>query len=52
MCFFPPTRRTPELYIVKRIIGIPGDRIHLRNGVVYRNGEKLDEPYVNHSQGR
>ena len=39
---------TPGLYIVKRIIGIPGDRIHLLNGVVYRNGEKLDEPYVLH----
>jgi signal peptidase I len=36
----------PGLYVVKRIIGIPGDRIHLRNGVVYRNGEKLDEPYT------
>lgn len=41
---------TPELYIVKRIIGIPGDRIHLRDGVVYRNGEKLNESYVIHSQ--
>ena len=39
---------TPGLYIVKRIIGIPGDRIHVREGVVYRNGEKLDEPYVLH----
>jgi signal peptidase I len=29
------------LYVVKRIIGVPGDRIHLRNGVVYRNGEAL-----------
>ncbi|MGH9500240.1 MAG: signal peptidase I [Terriglobales bacterium] len=38
----------PGLYVVKRIMGIPGDRIHLRNGVVYRNGEKLDEPYVIH----
>jgi signal peptidase I len=38
----------PGLYVVKRIIGVPGDRIHLRNGVVYRNGEKLDEPYVEH----
>jgi signal peptidase I len=37
---------TPSLYIVKRIIGIPGDRIHLRDGVVYRNGEKLTEPYL------
>jgi signal peptidase I len=36
------------LFVVKRIIGIPGDRIHLREDVVYRNGEKLDEPYVQH----
>ena len=36
----------PDLYVVKRIIGVPGDHIHLRDGVVYRNGEKLDEPYV------
>ncbi|MCU1308965.1 MAG: signal peptidase [Candidatus Angelobacter sp.] len=42
---------TPGLHVVKRIIGIPGDRIHLRNGVVYRNGEKLDEPYVIRSLG-
>jgi signal peptidase I len=38
----------PGLFVVKRIIGIPGDRIHLRDGFVYRNGEKLDEPYVVH----
>jgi len=41
----------PGLYVVKRIIGVPGDRIHLRDGVVYRNGEKLDEPYVIHQTG-
>ncbi len=38
----------PGLYVVKRIMGTPGDRIHLSDGVVYRNGEKLDEPYVIH----
>ena len=43
--------RTPDLYIVKRIIGVPGDRIHLRDGVVYRNGQKLDEPYARHEGG-
>src|SRR5512140_264538 len=32
----------PGLYVVKRVIGVPGDRIHLRNGQVFRNGEKLD----------
>ena len=41
----------PGLYVVKRIIGTPGDHIHLRDGVVYRNGEKLDEPYVIHQGG-
>jgi signal peptidase I len=41
----------PGLYVVKRIIGIPGDRIHLRDGVVYRNGEKLNESYVIHQGG-
>jgi signal peptidase I len=35
--------QTPGLYVVKRIIGLPGDKIHLRNGVVYRNGQPLDE---------
>jgi signal peptidase I len=39
----------PGLYVVKRIIGVPGDRIHLRSGMVFRNGEKLDEPYVIHN---
>ena len=40
---------TPDLHLVKRVIGIPGDRIHLSGGVVYRNGEPLREPYVIHS---
>ncbi|HEY4660392.1 MAG TPA: signal peptidase I, partial [Terriglobales bacterium] len=35
-----------NLYVVKRIMGVPGDRIHLRDGAVYRNGQKLSEPYV------
>ena len=41
----------PGLILVKRIIGIPGDRIHLRDGDVYRNGEKLNEPYTQHTLG-
>lgn len=31
---------------VKRVVGIPGDRIHVRNKQVFRNGEKLNEPYT------
>jgi signal peptidase I len=41
----------PGLYVVKRIIGVPGDRIHLRDGTVFRNGAPLAEPYVVHSRG-
>ena len=37
---------TPGLYVVKRVIGIPGDRIHLKDGVVYRNGQPLHEPHA------
>ena len=40
---------TPDLHLVKRVIGLPGDRIHLRDGIVYRNGQPLSEPYVIHS---
>lgn len=30
---------------VKRVIGLPGDTLYVIDGVVYRNGEALDEPY-------
>jgi signal peptidase I len=36
----------PGVYLVKRIIGVPGDRIHLRDGKVYLNGVLQAEPYV------
>jgi signal peptidase I len=31
---------------VKRLIGLPGDTVSERNGHVYVNGTRLDEPYV------
>ena len=33
---------------VKRVIGVPGDRIHLVNKQVYLNGKELHEPYKIH----
>jgi signal peptidase I len=33
-----------EMILVKRVIGIPGDRIHLRHGIVYLNGVAQNEP--------
>ena len=41
----------PGLFVVKRVIGVPGDRIHLRGGKIYLNGQLQDEPYVIHSRG-
>jgi signal peptidase I len=38
--------KEPGTYVVKRVMGIPGDRIRLKDGVVYRNGEPLKEPYL------
>lgn len=34
--------------LIKRVIGIPGDAIDIREGVVYVNGKRLNEPYVLH----
>lgn len=32
--------------LVKRLIGLPGDKIQIKNGVVFINGEQLQEDYV------
>jgi signal peptidase I len=36
----------PDMFLVKRLIGVPGDHIHLRNGVVILNGVAQTEPYA------
>jgi signal peptidase I len=36
----------PSQHFVKRVIGVPGDRIHLVNKRVFVNGTPLPEPYV------
>lgn len=35
---------------VKRVIGLPGESIEMRNKEVFINGHRLDEPYVFHSK--
>ena len=45
--FLYPKDRTK--WYVKRIIGLPGEIIEIREGKVYINGEVLDEPYIDQS---
>ncbi|MBZ5508618.1 MAG: signal peptidase I [Acidobacteriia bacterium] len=40
----------PSQFLVKRVIGMPGDHIRLRNKAVYVNGEPLQESYAIHQQ--
>ena len=34
-----------SLDYIKRVIGLPGDTLELKDNVLYRNGQKVDEPY-------
>lgn len=44
--FLKPHPETPDLHLVKRLIGMPGDRIHLQRGVLFLNGVAQTEPYA------
>jgi signal peptidase I len=38
----------PHVLYVKRVIGLPGERVAVAEGVVMINGSALAEPYVKH----
>jgi signal peptidase I len=44
-CGIAQARPSSETFI-KRVVGLPGDRISIRNGDVYRNGVREKAPYV------
>lgn len=40
------TETGKEKNFVKRVVGVPGDRISIHDGFVFRNGERLEEDYL------
>jgi signal peptidase I len=40
----------PDRDFIKRVIGLPGDRLEVRRQRVYINDEAIDEPYVRHTE--
>jgi signal peptidase I len=40
----PPTNNSTDF--IKRIIALPGERLLIRDGTIYINGHRLDEPYL------
>lgn len=53
--FNPPARgevivfnypRDPRKDFVKRVVGLPGERVEVRDGTVFVDGEALPEPYL------
>jgi signal peptidase I len=42
----PSTGQLEYPILVKRLIGVPGDHIHLRNGIVILNGVAQDQPHA------
>jgi signal peptidase I len=36
----------PEIDFIKRVVGVPGDMVELRDGYLHVNGHRVEEPYV------
>jgi signal peptidase I len=42
----------PRMMFIKRCMGLPGDRLEMKDKVLYINGKKIDEPYTFHKDMR
>lgn len=42
--------KNPSVDYIKRVVGLPGDVMEMRNKQLYRNGEKVEEDYIIHTR--
>lgn len=47
---FRPTYNEPQIDVVKRVVGTPGDTLQMANGQLYRNGRRVDERYARYER--
>ena len=47
----PPAFGKGRMTLIKRIIGLPGETVSLKDGAVYINGQRINEPYVRRVNG-
>jgi signal peptidase I len=47
---FRPGYNEPQIDVVKRVIGTPGDTLQMANGVLFRNGGRVNERYAHYDE--
>lgn len=46
LVFNSPQSDSDDPSLIKRVVGLPGELVEIRDQEVYINGERLDEPYI------
>ena len=46
----PPEASPKPADFIKRLVGLPGDVMQVKDGALYRNGKRLNEPYLNEEE--
>jgi signal peptidase I len=47
---FRPGYNEPQIDVVKRVIGVPGDTLQMTDGALFRNGQRVNERYAHYDE--
>jgi signal peptidase I len=47
---FRPGYNDPQIDVVKRVIGVPGDTLQMTDGALFRNGQRVNERYAHYDE--